>query len=155
MCRSRKMLKDAYLDAKIGFDTAEDEPFKACRYLHFPTYLPSHPPRPPRVTSTALRTARRWWAGPRSGQASRCRPPRLVLWGHSRLHRGSCFQLPTDPFSSLIFQKQTQTFMTFRCIKVQGFVSEVFLTGFHLFHREIICGERRWQNRQSIVNQKK
>ena len=27
-CRSRKMLKDAYLDAKIGFDTEENEPLK-------------------------------------------------------------------------------------------------------------------------------
>ena len=27
-CRSRKMLKNAYLDAKIGFDTEENEPSK-------------------------------------------------------------------------------------------------------------------------------
>ena len=28
MCRSRKMLKNAYLDAKIGVDTEENEPSK-------------------------------------------------------------------------------------------------------------------------------
>ena len=28
------MLKHAYLDAKIGFDTAENEPSKVCRYQH-------------------------------------------------------------------------------------------------------------------------
>ena len=28
MCRSRKMLKNEYLDAKIGFDTRENEPSK-------------------------------------------------------------------------------------------------------------------------------
>ena len=32
-CRSRKMLKNAYLDAKIGFDTAENEPSKVRGFL--------------------------------------------------------------------------------------------------------------------------
>ena len=33
-CRSRKMLKNEYLDAKIGLDTEENEPSKVCRYQH-------------------------------------------------------------------------------------------------------------------------
>merc|ERR1712139_323376 len=32
-CRSRKMLKNAYLDAKIGFDTAENEPSEVRGFL--------------------------------------------------------------------------------------------------------------------------
>ena len=30
LCRSRRELSDAYLLAKIGFDTAENEPFQVC-----------------------------------------------------------------------------------------------------------------------------
>ena len=33
MCRSRKMLKNAYLDAKIGFDTEENEPSKVLYFI--------------------------------------------------------------------------------------------------------------------------
>ena len=34
-CRFRKMLKNAYLDAKIGFDTAENEPSKVLIFFKF------------------------------------------------------------------------------------------------------------------------
>ena len=34
-CRSRKMLQNAYLDAKIGFDTAENEPSKVLIFFNF------------------------------------------------------------------------------------------------------------------------
>ena len=44
-CRSRKMLKNEYLDAKIGLDTEENEPSKVCRY---------QPTTPPTVICTAL-----------------------------------------------------------------------------------------------------
>ena len=33
-CRSRKMLQNEYLVAKIGVDTAENEPAKVCRRAH-------------------------------------------------------------------------------------------------------------------------
>ena len=34
MCRSRRELSNAYLLAKFGFDTAENEPYKVCRIPH-------------------------------------------------------------------------------------------------------------------------
>ena len=34
MCRSRRELSNAHLLAKIGLDTAENEPSKVCRYQH-------------------------------------------------------------------------------------------------------------------------
>ena len=37
-CRSRQILKNHYLLAKIGFDTAENEPLKVC--WHLPTTHP-------------------------------------------------------------------------------------------------------------------
>ena len=46
-CRSRKMLENEYLDAKIGLDTEENEPSKVCRY---------QPTTPPTVICTALVT---------------------------------------------------------------------------------------------------
>ena len=39
-CRFRKMLKNAYLDAKIGVDTAENEPSKV-----FLIFFDFHPPQ--------------------------------------------------------------------------------------------------------------
>ena len=47
-CRSRKMLKDEYLGAKIGLDTEENEPSKVCRY---------QPTTPPTGICTALFTS--------------------------------------------------------------------------------------------------
>ena len=44
-CRSRKTLQNEYFLAKIGFDTADIEPSKICRYL---------PTTPPTVIYTAL-----------------------------------------------------------------------------------------------------
>ena len=38
-CRARKMLKNAYLDAKIGFDTAENEPSEICGIGSWYMYL--------------------------------------------------------------------------------------------------------------------
>ena len=34
-CRSRKMLQNAYLDVKIGFDTEENEPSKVFDFFNF------------------------------------------------------------------------------------------------------------------------
>ena len=39
-CRSRKMLQNEYLDAKIGVDTAENEPFEVSRKWGFTVEVP-------------------------------------------------------------------------------------------------------------------
>ena len=38
-CKSGKMLKNAYLDAKIGVDTAENEPSEKCGFGGWYMYL--------------------------------------------------------------------------------------------------------------------
>ena len=47
MCRSRRELSNAYLLAKVGFDTAENEPCKVCRIP--PRAVPSDASQIPQV----------------------------------------------------------------------------------------------------------
>ena len=59
MCRSRRELSKAYLLAKFGFDTAENEPSEVCRE-NFPARSPAASARPPRTSAGKGRRAKRY-----------------------------------------------------------------------------------------------